>query len=381
MPRLLATLRQCQNAKVSDANWSDQGSGPRTQEVYKEIETLTDIPIVEFPPERIASSIVDLWKDLVNAESREDFVRYHRGWIAHAVLLGCYTYNVVKVIERIIEVACCLDLLCQEHHLAIATVESLKSKALSRLTVWDDVQPALIQKMDEINQGCLAHGAPPDSRFRAARDSKVEYWILSRPFVDDEHLMAESLVVQAKNTVTGDVEARITNLEAILCTMNNGDEAPTIIHGNNAPKTAVSGSESNGIEDTTDTEMEESMLSSSDAESLDDRYCTPALRVARQTRQRISLRLESLLCTVHNNAKTREQNAPDLNTLSIPASKPTLRSVGPLDKRSVFQISSANNGKSGPRDASPTPASTTTYDGGSDPVSSHKGRRPAARGH
>jgi len=370
VPRLLATLLEPQKGL---------GSAAQTQVAYQEIEALNNLSILAFPPERIASSLVDLWQDLVSAESCEDFLRYHRGWIAHAVLLGCCTYNVIEVIERVIEVACCLDLLCQEHLLAVTTIESLKYKAVSRLTAWEEVQAPLIQKMNEITQGYLAHDVPPESRFRALRDSKLEYWILSRAFVEEEHLMVESLAVQSQYRDEGDVETRITNLEAMLLSMNN-EVTPALMEGTDTARPTISETELSGIEDFTDTDTEKSIISSSDTESLDDRFINPVKRVARQTRDRISLRLENLKNTVHSNAKTRKQTTPDVDTFSIPASKSTLRSIDPLDQRTIFRISATTkDGKSGPRRPRPTATYTDASDGARVTASSIKGRRLAAR--
>jgi hypothetical protein len=376
VPRLLATLLEAENANVPGMGL---GSSTRTQVAYQEIEALNNLSILEFPPERIASSLVDLWQDLVSAESCEDFLRYHRGWIAHAVLLGCRTYTVTDVIERVIEVACCLDLLCQEHLLAVKTIESLKDKAVSRLTAWEEVQAPLIQKMNEITRGLLAHDVPPESRFRAARDSKLEYWILSRAFAEEEHLMAESLAVQSQSRYTGDVETRITNLEAMLLSMNYEEVTPTVMDSTDPARAALSETELSGIDEDTDTDTEKSIVSSSDAESLDDRFSNPVQRVARQTRERISLRLENLKNKVHSNAKTRQPATPDVDTFSIPPSRSTLRSIDLLDQRTIFRISATKDGKSGPRRPRPAASYTNVSDGAKVTVTSIKGRRVAAR--
>src|SRR5262245_34945313 len=66
-----------------------------------EIERLTCLSILDLPPQLIASSIVDLWRDLESDKSREDFLRYQRGWIGHAVLLGCLNSTGTEVIERV----------------------------------------------------------------------------------------------------------------------------------------------------------------------------------------------------------------------------------------------------------------------------------------
>ena len=376
IPRLLANFLKAQNANASNACLTGQKSNARDArtevEVYRDIEALSNVSILDYPPERLASSIVDLWQDLASAESCEDFLRYHRGWIAHAVLLGYSTCNVMETIERVIEVACCLDLLCQEHILAVTVVEALRRKAISRLTAWEEVQTALIQKMEEIARDCLAYNVAPETRFRATRDSKVEYWILSRAFVDEEHLMAESLTVQPQDT--SDVESRITNLEAVLLTMADEGVSPTKM----AVEAAMSDNNLSGIEDFTDTES--STMSSSDAESSDERHSNPVQRVARQTRDRVSRRLENLRNKVHNNAKIRERASPDIDTFSIPTSKSTLRSIDPLDQRTILRISATKDGNSGPRRPRPTATYPNEHNGSRGTASSNRGRWPEDRG-
>ena len=378
VPRLLADLLEVRaqqsdtSAALVTARNTDRRYGQTELELYREIEALNSISILDYAPERLASSLADLWEDLVGSDSCEDFLRYNRAWIAHAVLLGCSARHAIETIERVIEVACCLDLLCQEHVLAVNVVEALGYKAISRLAAWKDVRAALTQKMDEISRGALAYNIIPNTRFRATRDSKVEYWVLSRAFADEELLMAESLTLQPQNGDAGDVESRITNLETVLLTMTDqGVSTPMI-----AAAAATSDEGLSGLDDLTETEN--SITSSSDTESLDDRESDQVRRVARQTQERVSRRLENLRNKVQSNATIRKQATSDVDMLSVPAPRPTLRVIDPLDQRTILRISAAKDGNSSRR-GRPTPTNRNEYEGRKDAVGSNGGRQLADR--
>lgn len=316
------------------------GSGDDTES--QEIERLTTLSILDFPPELIASSIVDLWKDLDNEKSRQNFLRYQRGWVGHIVLLGCFNSTATKAIERVIEVACCLDLLCQAHHIAVTVIQSLRSNAVSRITSWQHVHPPLIHKMKEILDGSLAADVHQATVFHAPRDASREYWILSRPYVDDEDLLTESLAVEPQSNQVNDVESRITQLEALLVTISL--EA-TELH--NFPDTEISSeneseSEFSDASQLTDTDTDSCALSSSDLEFTDHDDHDYVLDVAQQTRARISQRLESLKNSVHHKIKTQQQVSFDVSQFSIPSPKIASRSIDLLDQRAIFRARAHN---------------------------------------
>jgi hypothetical protein len=252
----------------------------------EEIKRLHGLCLLDFSPECVASSIVDLWIDLASEESQQDFLSFHKGWIPHVVLLGCLNSKGSETIERVIEVACCLDLLCQQHILAVAIVHALNKVAVSRLLVWEDVQPALILKMEEILEGSLARDVPSTAIFRAPRDISLEYWVLTRAHVSDELLFQESCSLQPQNQST-DVESRISNLEALLVSLNDISEPGM------GDVEVLS-----DVDNSTDEGSNSSILCLSDDDSdFDD--ADPVASLASETRERISQRLEELKNSIH----------------------------------------------------------------------------------
>ena len=323
-------------------------------DISEELKRLITLTVLDFSPERIASSIVDLWKDLEGEQSRDDFLRYHRGWVAHVVLLGCFNSTGPEVIERVIEVACCLDLLCQEHDIAITIIQSLQLEAVSRLTAWEKVQQPLAHKMEEIMAGTLAQDVHSSAAFRAPRDAFLEYWILTRPYVDDEHLWRESVAVEPQVNDVSDVETRITQLEALLVTIQPEKSQET--SSNRTSNIQESELEVSDVDAVTETETETTSLdlSSSDTEFTDQGYSQGIHSVAQQTRDRISQRLEALKTKVHLKARGQKQLSFAASPLSVPSPKLTSRSVDPLDQRTIFRARANNDGISIQRRSSPS---------------------------
>ena len=251
--------------------------------------------------------MVDLWQDLESERSRHDFLHYQQGWIAHVVLLGCFNSIGPEVAERVIEIACFLDLHCQEHDLAVATIRSLQSGPISRLTTWGNVQHHLIHKMEEIIEGTFAKNICPAATFRAPRDASLEYWILTRAYVDDKQLWTESLAVEPQINPLNDVETRITQLEALLTTIRPEESS-----------TANSDPQFSDIDHLTDfTDTESSDLSSSDLE-FDNVYAVH--NVAQQARDRISKRLEALKTKVSLKIQAKQDATSKVHPRSITAS-------------------------------------------------------------
>src|SRR5579859_7289113 len=176
-----------ERARLSFDSDAEYGTSFNSQEkCLKEMQRLLPLSLLDFPAELIASSMVCLWNDLASEESRRDFLRFQTGWVPHAVLLGCLSGNAVELVMRFIEIACFLDLLCQQHRLAAAIVDALRSKPISRLTLWENVPNPLVRNMNEISHAALAPAKPTENPFRAPRDVSLEYWLLTRPYVDDE---------------------------------------------------------------------------------------------------------------------------------------------------------------------------------------------------
>jgi hypothetical protein len=272
----------------------------------EEMKRLNGLCLLDFPPERVASSIVHLWTDLASEESRQDFLRFLKGWIPHVVLLGCLNSKGSKFIERMIEVACCLDLLCQQHLLAIAAVHSLNKEAVSRLSVWKDVQPALIVKMDEILEGSLARDAQPTAIFRPPREISLEYWISTRAYLNDEQLFEESCMLQPPNQAV-DVESRISNLEALLVTLN--DISQPSLHEVEVLSDA---------DNSSDEESDSSILCLSDEENDYNDGVDPLANAALETRQRILQRLDELKNSIH--VKVGKVSRPPASLSILPLS-------------------------------------------------------------
>ena len=342
------------STSVRRAEHHSDSSDDGLLDIGEEIKRLITLTVLDFSPERIASSIVDLWKDLEGEQSRNDFLRYQRGWIAHVVLLGCFNSTGPEVIERVIEVACCLDLLCQEHDIAATIIQSLQLEAVSRLKAWEKVQQPLAHKMEEIMAGTLAHDVHSSVAFRAPRDASLEYWILSRPYVDDDHLWRESFAVNPQVNDVSDVETRITQLEALLVTIQ--PEKSQEMSSNRNFNTHESELEVSDVDAVTETETETASLdlSSSDVEFTDQGNSHNTHSVAQQTRDRISRRLETLKTKVHLKVRSQKQLPFAASPLSIPSPKLGSRSVDPLDQRAIFRATANNEGISIHRRSSPS---------------------------
>jgi hypothetical protein len=286
--------------------------------------------VLKFPPERVASSLVDLWEDLANEESRGDFLKYCTGWIGHSVLFFVKDSSATEVIERFIEIACCLDLLCQEHLLAVHTVQSLQIPAIQRVTAWNAVRPPLLRNMDEIVGGSLAHGLDPNASFRMPRDMLLEYWLLSRAYVDEQHLLVESLIVQPPVSKTSDVETRITALEAILNRIENAksEDEETEPEFDDLSMCEFSDRESE-LWDSTDGELSDGHFDSDD--------------LANKTRARTAIRLQQLKDSVRHKVDNLQNPSVPVK-LEMKTSPPTgrSRSLDPFDQGSIFRARARN---------------------------------------
>ena len=351
------------STSVQRAEHHSDSNGEEQLGISEEIKRLITLTILDFSPERIASSIVDLWKDLEGEQSRNDFLRYHRGWVAHLVLLGCLNSTGAEVIERVIEVACCLDLLCQEHVIAATIVQSLQFEAISRLTAWKKVRQPLAHKMDEILEGTLANEVHSSAAFRAPRDASLEYWILSRPYVNDEHLWRESFSVEPHVSDVSDVETRITQLEALLFTIQplKSQEMSTNLNSNIHESELEVSDINAATEMETETDTTSLDLNSSDTELTDQGNSRDILSVVQQTRDRVSRRLELLKSKVHLKARSQKQLPFAENPLSVASPRFGSKSVDPLDQRAIFRARANNDGVSIQRRSSPSAMYTSNY--------------------
>jgi hypothetical protein len=343
MPRLLVNRhdpRLVPNAEnFRSSNSSEQSAfGSPSDDLAcdaRGLEKVTSLSILDFSPERVASTIVDLWKDLASEDARQDFLRYQRGWISHVTLLGCFSSTGSAIIGRVIEVACCLDLHCQEHDLAVTIVKALNSKSVSRMTAWNFVQLSLKDKMKEILNGSLTISLHPSATFRAPRDLLLEYWILSRPYVNDRNLLEESFVVEPQND-TSDVETRINKLEALVVSMQRNDRDPSFPTDNTTSGADETISELSDPEDLDLPDSESSLFYSSDSESIENNDYNAVHDIARRTRERTVQRLENIKSSIHLKSKRHHQASTELGPTSIPTSRTVLRSIDPLDQRSIF---------------------------------------------
>jgi len=285
--------------------------------------------VLKFPPERVASSLVDLWEDLSKDKFRSDFLKYHAGWIGHAVLLSVKQSPSAEIIERFIEIACCLDLLCQRHLLALHTIRSLQTPAIQRLIAWDAVREPLIRNMEEIETDSLSNGLDPNSIFHAPRDIVLEYWILSRPYVDETLLWVESLTVQPPTSKSSDVESRITALEDILNTIE------IVKSDNDESEPELTGFEELSTSDLT-SDRESEYWDSTEEESPDEQSDSDDL--VKRTRARTSTRLEGLQDSVQHKVKNQQRQSAYV-TLATKASPATNRhrSIDPFDAGSIFR--------------------------------------------
>lgn len=399
VPRLLVQFHQ-----TKSRNGGDTLNHQKELDTIQKIERSNALSFLDLSPQLLASSIVDLWRDLASDESRRDFLRYHRGWIAHVVLLGCLDMTGGEVIERVIEVACCLDLLCQEHQLALATVQSLQTEAVSRLTAWKGVQMALACKIQEISDGQLAQDVHLGTAFRAPRDMLLEYWILSRPWGRNEFLLTESLTVEPEQHREADVEARITQLEDLLVKMEY-DDVDKVIDENIAQ--ISSDLELSEIEQITDqdSEIDFTALSSSDTDATLESDVSQMDDVVHRTRERVSRRLEAMKQEIYERTKDKQSSGQPPLTHSQRTDSPT---VFPLDRTAIvratvkqgaltnrrsssaiiFSVDLGNSGsknsgdstysRSMQQDLTPTSKPTTDYPRTRAPVSMFKGRRDPA---
>jgi hypothetical protein len=297
----------------------------------------------------VASSIADLWSDLANEVSRQDFLRFQRGSIGHIVMLGSFTSRRIEVVERIIEIACCLDLLCQEHRLAVILVDALRLKAISRLKLWKKVRPSLVHKMEEISKGSLAQGIHGGEVFRAPRDASLEYWLLSRPYVNDEKLLAESSHVEPQEETDGDVETRIHDLERVISKIKAPGEQSNETYTNLSPTAEDIDPEISDVDELTSSDAE-TETSGSEEEIILEPEPNSIHYLANQTRERISQQLDTIKNNIHNKAKNNERISSDVDALSIPSP----RSIDPFDQRAMLRVRGNREGKTGPRRLQPT---------------------------
>ena len=299
-----------------------------------EMRRLLPLSLLDFPAELIANSMVCLWNDMASEDSRADFLRFQKAWMQHAVLLACLSGNAVELVKRLIEIACFLDLLCQQHTLAATIVEALKSKSISRLTIWENVPTPLAHNMDEIISASLAPPTPSEPPFRAPRDVSLEYWLLTRPFVSDDMLLAESRHVQPKIRSIGDVENRIDQLEALVSAMNDEDGTEEI-HFNGIDTAANAFvSESSDVESLHNTDTGDSDFCSSEPELPPKSDVNSAYHLALQTKERVSRELECIKDKIHRKASKSVSDVGSLGTLT----QKSEWTIDPLDQKTIFQI-------------------------------------------
>jgi hypothetical protein len=297
------------------------------------MQKLLPLSLLDFPAELIANSMVCLWNDLASEDSRSDFLRFQKGWIPHAILLGCLSGNAAELVARFIEIACFLDLLCQEHGLASTIVEALKSKSISRLTLWEKIPTTLVHNMDEISLASLASCTTSDAPFRAPRDVCLEYWLLTRPYVSGEGLFAESLHIQPERQKTGDVETRINQLEALVSAINDVDGTKTHSFGTDKVVESLV-SDSTDAESLDGTDSGDSDISFSEPEILSRTDIDSVYHLALQTKERISQQLECIKDNIHRKA---HQSASNFGALGIPIQGRKQRTIDPSDQKSTFQ--------------------------------------------
>lgn len=290
--------------------------------------------------------------------------------MCHVVLLGCVASEGAEVIERALEVACCLDLLCLEHYLAVAIVESLRTKAVSRLGVWNQVRPSLCHKMEEISKGRLAHDAPSSAQFRAPRDASLEYWLLTRPYVGDRKLLEESLRIEAGEAL-GDVEERINQLEQLLG-IDNGENRSALV-SDKLYVTEVEESDAGLSDDLLLSETETDTSLSEGSCSIDGNNDPsgpdPIRHIAQQTRERVSRHLETIKRDIQIKSNENEA-ARTIESLSFLPTPPRL--IDPLDQRTMFRVGANKGGSSSQRRSH----ATVTY-----PIDLIKVQRPKKNPH
>src|SRR5579859_1085508 len=303
---------------------------------YRKLESLSSMSVLDFAPELLASSIADLWRDLASNESKEDFLLFQKGWIGHVVLLGCLDLVGAEVIERMIELACCLDLLCREHELGVAVAEALKSLPVARVSAWKRVRGNMTEKVEDILGGRLSEGAH-QTRYRAPRDAYLEYWILSRAYADNNTLLKESMQVEADYLYQQDVEARLSELEILLGAM---DDQETQVGGVSEAASAVEmDPHFSEVEPFTENDTDSIYTSTSEEEGVDPEESDSAYSIAKETRERVSLRLEKIKDDICRRSANDESIAQKVELLAIAATIPQ-RYFDPLDQRALFRASS-----------------------------------------
>jgi hypothetical protein len=300
----------------------------------KEIHKLLAMSLLDFPAELVANSLVCLWNDLASNDSRRDFLRFQRGWVPHAILLGCLSGHAVELVVRFIEIACFLDLLCHQHDLAVAIVQALKSSSISRLGIWGTVPGPLARNMDDISQSSLAPSINTAAPFHAPRDVSLEYWLLTRPYVSEQVALAESIYVQPPKRNIGDVETRIDQLEALVSAINNEEgESGSFANNEFASSCHSELSDGESIASTT-SEVSEISSSESETECYPEPTTDSVYHLALQTREKISRQLEIVRDSIHRKVT---QSVSEVEELAILAQKPAPRAFYPFDQRTIFR--------------------------------------------
>jgi len=264
--------------------------------ISNENTSVATTSILDFPPEQVASSIVDLWDDLTSRESRREYLRFQKGWVVHAILLGCPQDAASETVERVIEIACCLDLLCLQHDLAVALIEALTTEALARLTAWTRVRPSLIPKMNEILTGSLSHGLDGARPFRVPRSEILERWILSRPYFNEDELYLQSLQVDPRESST-DVDVRISELESIVRSLDQ--PIRNIESSREMEMNDFTANFDECISDLEFTSDSDTDLSSSSTSDIEDFNPEAPSALAFKTREHVTQRLIALTEEIH----------------------------------------------------------------------------------
>lgn len=341
IPRLLVQYYRAIDATPRDAavngrpsykpDLQNESTIDRQEVCLKEIHRLLPMSLLDFPAELVANSLVCLWNDLDSNDSRRDFLRFQRGWVPHAILLGCLSGNGVELVVRFIEIGCFLDLLCHQHDLAVAIIQALKSSSISRLEVWESVPGPLARNMDDICQSTLAPSIKSAAPFHAPRDVYLEYWLLTRPYVSEQVALAESIYVQPQKRNTGDVETRINQLEALVSAINNEEGVNGSFANDEFNNSCFS--ESSDTESIASTNCEESELSSS--ESGPELDPDSVYHLALQTKEKISRQLEIIRDSIH--CKVTD-SVSEVEELAICPQRPAPRMFDPLDQRRIFRV-------------------------------------------
>jgi len=280
-------------------------------------ESLQHFSLLDIPPEHVASIIVDLFNDFGVHDSRsvDEVLRFHQGWIAHSILYASSQSQAFasETIERVIEIACCLELLCQHHTLAMAVVNSLTLDAISRLTAWTSVRSALIPKIDEIITGSLSAGLSKNTPiFRASRSRSIERWILSQPYLNESELLSKSLRVEPPNGEFVDVDARISQLEAIVEALNEPPQITDETSVVESVETPQSENTSSDLDVTSDTEEESWSSSESDFEDI---TADSSKTLAQQTTERVARQLYGLVEAIHLRTHDSKSLSPTISQL------------------------------------------------------------------